>query len=150
MKEMIIQVITATIGALGFSIVFRVNERNVPAATFGGALGWIVYLAMFHLCENLFISYFVASLAVCFWAEIMARVLKAPSNIYLVPGIIPLIPGGSLFYTTKAIVEGNWQAFFDNGLNTVWITFGMAAGMVVSGFIVHIFVDNKKSKIKNS
>ncbi len=148
MKEMVIQVVMAAVGALGFSIFFRVNERNVLAATVGGAIGWIVYLAMFNLCDNLFISYFVASIAVCFWAEIVARILKAPSNIYLVPGIIPLIPGGSLFYTTKAIVEGDWQAFFDFGLDTVWITFGIAAGMAVSAFFVHIFVEEKKQNKK--
>ena len=148
MKEMIIQVIMATVGALGFSILFRVNERNVPAAAIGGGIGWIVYLAMFNWSDNLFFSYLVASIAVCLWAEIIARILKAPSNIYLVPGIIPLIPGGSLFYTTKAIVEGDWQAFFDFGLNTVWITFGMAAGMAVSALIVHLFVDEKKQNKK--
>lgn len=148
MKDMIIQVIMATVGALGFSILFRVNERNVPAGAVGGGLGWIVYLLMFNLCHNLFISYFVASITVCFYAEIVARILKAPSTVFLVPGIIPLIPGGSLFYTTKAIVEGDWQTFFDFGLNTVWITFGMAAGMAVSAFLVYIFTDNKKRNKK--
>ena len=39
MKEALIQVITAAIGSLGFSIYFRVREKNVIAAMAGGAIG---------------------------------------------------------------------------------------------------------------
>ena len=44
MKAALIQILMGAIGTLGFSIYFRVSERNVAAATFGGALGWGVYL----------------------------------------------------------------------------------------------------------
>ena len=40
MKAALIQILMGAIGTLGFSIYFRVSERNVAAATFGGALGW--------------------------------------------------------------------------------------------------------------
>ncbi len=90
-----------------FSIYFRVREKNVIAAMAGGAIGWIVYLVFFHFTEDLFISNFAAAFIVFVWAEIMARILKAPSNTYLIPGIIPLIPGGSLYYTMKGVVDGN-------------------------------------------
>lgn len=49
MKAALIQILMGAIGTLGFSIYFRVSERNVAAATFGGALGWGVYLLCFHL-----------------------------------------------------------------------------------------------------
>ena len=54
MKAALIQILMGAIGTLGFSIYFRVSERNVAAATFGGALGWGVYLLCFHLWGNVF------------------------------------------------------------------------------------------------
>ena len=87
-----------------------------------------------------------AAFIVYLWAEIMARVLKAPSNTYLIPGIIPLLPGGPLYYTMSAIVEGNHELFAENGLKTVFITFGMAAGM--AAVIVHYLLKIKKVKSK--
>ena len=99
MKAALIQILMGAIGTLGFSIYFRVSERNVAAATFGGALGWGVYLLCFHLWGNVFAANVVATAVVYFWSVAMARVLKAPSNTYLIPGIIPLLPGGPLHYT---------------------------------------------------
>ena len=93
MKAALIQILMGAIGTLGFSIYFRVSERNVAAATFGGALGWGVYLLCFHLWGNVFAANVVATAVVYFWSVAMARVLKAPSNTYLIPGIIPLLPG---------------------------------------------------------
>lgn len=149
MKEALIQVITAAIGSLGFSIYFRVREKNVIAAMAGGAIGWIVYLVLFHFTKDLFISNFAAAFIVFVWAEIMARILKAPSNTYLIPGIIPLIPGGSLYYTMKGVVDGNQQLFAESGKNTVFVTFGMAAGMVVAAVVFHYIIKIKKKGKRN-
>ncbi|MDE6751816.1 MAG: threonine/serine exporter family protein [Eubacterium sp.] len=149
MKEALIQVITAAIGSLGFSIYFRVREKNVIAAMAGGAIGWIVYLVLFHFTKDLFISNFAAAFIVFVWAEIMARILKAPSNTYLIPGIIPLIPGGSLYYTMKGVVDGNQQLFAESGKNTVFVTFGMAAGMVVAAVVFHYIIKIQKKGKRN-
>ena len=40
-------------------------------------------------------------------AELLARLLKAPATIFLVIGIIPLVPGGGLYYTMDYI-KGTW------------------------------------------
>ena len=39
MKAALIQILMGAIGTLGLSIYFRVSERNVASASFGGALG---------------------------------------------------------------------------------------------------------------
>lgn len=68
MKAALIQILMGAIGTLGFSIYFRVSERNVAAATFGGALGWGVYLLCFHLWGNVFAANVVATAVVYFWS----------------------------------------------------------------------------------
>lgn len=146
MKESLIQIAMAAIGTLGFSIYFRVREKNVIASVAGGAIGWIVYLVVNHFTQDLFIGNFAAAFVVYLWAEIMARALKAPSNTYLIPGIIPLLPGGPLYYTMSAIVEGDNELFVKNGLNTIFIAFGMAAGMVVAAVFVYYILKIKKVK----
>lgn len=151
MKPEIIQILTAGIGALGFSIYFRVNEKHVAASTIGGALGWAIYLIIFKLTNMLFFANFVAALIVYLYSEIMARLLKAPSNIFLVPGTIPLIPGGALYYTMYGVVDGDKQLFITKATQTVEITFGIAAGIVV-GTVIMIYImkiGEKRKKRKN-
>ena len=42
-------------------------------------------------------------------AELIARVLKTPIIVVLVPMLIPLIPGGHLYYTTVNLVQANTE-----------------------------------------
>ncbi len=148
-KESILQVIMAGIGTLGFSIYFRVREKNVAASTAAGIIGWAIYLLIFYFTEQLFLSNFVAAFLVYLYAEIMARILKAPSNIFLIPGIIPLLPGGTLYYTMQAIVEGDRDTAVLQGTQTAIITVGIAAGIVVGTVLFYYIVrrsTEKKSK----
>lgn len=147
MKEALIQIATAGIGTLGFSIYFRVREKNVVASTFAGIIGWAIYLVIYHFSDELFLSNFIAAFVVYIYAEIMARVLKAPSNIFLIPGIIPLLPGGALYYTMHAIVEGEWKQILSEGEKTASITFGIAAGIVV-GTVLFTYIVRASSRKK--
>lgn len=151
MKTEIIQIVTAAIGTLGFSIYFRVNEKNVIASTIAGALGWAVYLVIFKASGGLFLANFIATLFVYIYSEAAARILKAPSNIYLIPGIIPLLPGGAIYYTMYGVVSGDGTMFRENGIKTVIITIGIAAGIVVGTVIIIYFMKAQdKYKLKKT
>lgn len=149
MKQEIIQIITAAVGTLGFSIYFRVSEKNVIASTLGGAIGWAIYLAAFKLTGNMFFANFAAALIVYLYSEIMARILKAPANIFLIPGIIPLLPGGPLYYTMYGIVEGDKALFSENGTKTAAITFGIAVGIVVGAVFMSYITKLKNKKTES-
>lgn len=147
MKEAVIQIITATTGALGFSIFFRVSEKNVLASTIGGGLGWALFLLIDHLTSNMFLSNFAAALFVYLYSQIMSRILKAPSNVYLVPGTIPLIPGGALYYTMRGLLDGDKALFWNNLKTTAIVTFGLAAGIVI-GTVMITYAKSLKIKKK--
>ena len=147
MKEAVIQIITATTGELGFSIFFRVSEKNVLASTIGGGLGWALFLLINHLTDNMFLSNFAAALFVYLYSQIMSRILKAPSNVYLVPGTIPLIPGGALYYTMRGLLDGDKVLFWNNLKTTAIVTFGLAAGIVI-GTVMITYAKSLKVKKK--
>lgn len=149
MKEAVIQIITATTGALGFSIFFRVSEKNVLASTIGGGLGWALFLLINHLTDNMFLSNFAAALFVYLYSQIMSRILKAPSNVYLVPGTIPLIPGGALYYTMRGLLDGDKVLFWNNLKTTAIVTFGLAAGIVIGTVMITYAKSLKVKKKKN-
>lgn len=145
MKEALIQIAMAGVGTLGFSIYFRVSEKNVIASTVGGIIAWGVYLLIFRFSHGLFTANFIAALIVYLYSEIMARVLKAPSNVFFVPGIIPLIPGGSLYYTMSGIMNSEKEMFIQNGVKTIESAFGIALGIVV-GAVGVIYINRVKEK----
>ncbi len=149
MKREILQIIMAGIGTLGFSIYFRVSEKNVAASTIGGAVGFAFYLLIFKLTDSLFFANFAAALLIYLYSELCARLLKAPSNVFLVPGIIPLLPGGALYYTMYGIVNSDKKMLYQNGIDTVIMTVGIATGIVVGTVVINYLIKFEKKIKKN-
>lgn len=85
MRQEVLQVICAGLGTLGFALFFHVQARHLLLATLGGALSWVLYLAVLAGGGNVFVAALVSSLVVCLWAETFARVRKAPATIFLIP-----------------------------------------------------------------
>ena len=149
MNKEILQIIMAGIGTLGFSIYFRVSEKNVAASTAGGAVGFAFYLLIFKLTKSLFFANFAAAFFIYLNSELCARILKAPSNVFLVPGIIPLLPGGALYYTMYGIVNSNSNMLYRNGIDTVIMTVGIATGIVVGTVTINYLIKFEKNVKKN-
>ena len=128
--EGIIHLVTAGFGALGFSLIFNVRRELLPAAAFGGLLDWGVYMmAEWFFGNGVFLPSVVAAAFASIYAEAMARVEKAPATVFYIPALIPLIPGGSLYYTMSYAVLGQWDQVQSYGATTAYCALGIAVGM---------------------
>lgn len=90
---MIIQVLGAFIGIIGFSVISGVPKKFLIHCSITGAAGWFVYLVSKSINGEEVLSMFLAALVVSLVSHIFARVFKAPVTIFLIPGILPLVPG---------------------------------------------------------
>ena len=106
-----VQVLSSFIGALGFSILFNVRGKKLFLAGLGGLVSWTVYLVIASTTTSTFFPNFVASMAATIYAEGLARLAKSPATIFLIGAIIPLVPGGQLYYTMNYAVAKNWGLF---------------------------------------
>ncbi|MBQ6774475.1 MAG: threonine/serine exporter family protein [Synergistaceae bacterium] len=110
MSEIILQLITAFTGSLGFALVFGMRASHLFYASFGGFISWAVYLAVYSASHNEFFACLVASIAAMLYAEFMARVRKCPATLFIIIAIIPLVPGSSLYYAMSNAVLGDIEA----------------------------------------
>lgn len=138
MKEVLIMILTAFIATAGFAVLFHIKTKHLIWAAVGGALTCAVYVA-FDMCgASLFLSNFIASLCSVLYASILARVLKTPATIFVSACIIPLAPGGSLFYTMNNLIMWNKEAFLYHGTNTLHVALGIAGGIVVESATAYL------------
>ena len=128
----LIQLITALTGSFGFAMLFNVRRSKLIPAALGGGLAWGIYLLVNLFTDVDVLCYFIAAVILTFYAEIFARIKKAPTTIFLVSGAIPLFPGGFLYQTMRYAVMGEWKKFFHEGLNTLLIALAIAVGMLVT------------------
>ena len=100
----VIGLLTALLGSAGFALIFNVRKQLLPLAALGGVVCWGVYLLAGCATKSVFLQSFAASAATAVWSEVLARVKKTPAQQYLIIGLIPLVPGRTLYYAMGALV----------------------------------------------
>lgn len=103
-----IQLLMAMAGSLGFALMFRLRWKLIPGAVFGGLLTWGIFLlARPHFTYmGIFIPGLIATAVGSLYAELLARFQKAPAILFLIPTLIPMMPGGPLYYMMSSAVMG--------------------------------------------
>ena len=80
------------------------------------------------------------------FAEIMARVCKAPATVFTILSEIALIPGGSLYITMHHLVGGRQGEALQYGLHTLMVALAIALGIVlVTAFTTSFFSKKKRA-----
>lgn len=123
----ILPCLCAFLACLGFTFVFNIHGVGKLICGVGGSLGWLVYL----LAGRSVLAAFLASAAIGLFSEVMARLRRCPVTGYLVVALLPLVPGGGIYYAMSYCVAGNIQQF----LSTLLHTFGMAAALAVGAML---------------
>ena len=133
-----IQVLVSMLGTLGFSLLFHVTGKKLVAIVAGGAVSWIAYLIVVALYENPVLGLLASTFLLGLLAEIFARIFKAPAISFLVPMLVPLIPGGDLYYTTLFLVQRMGDAFTQRANLLLWEAGAIAFGIILAACMTHI------------
>ena len=142
-----IQILTATIGSLGFGILFNVRGKRLIASALGGGAAWALYLLFDMITGSLGISYFLVSLILALYAEVMARIFKCPAILFISPSLIPLVPGASLYYTMSHALSGSTDSFIETALTTLIAAAALAIG-IITGAISTKLITSIYAKLK--
>ena len=147
LRETLIIVLSGLVGTVGFSILFKSDKNRILCNAIGGALTCLVYAVCCYFFENVFLQNFFPALFVTAYAEVMARLVKAPATPILACSIISLVPGGKLYYTTYYFVIGDELKFDSTLSETLQIAAGLAVGIICISVIVHEANRHKAKKI---
>lgn len=138
-KSEIIQVLAGFVGSFGFAILFNIRGKRLFVASAGGLLSWLLFVILNDIIPNEPIIYFIIACAVSVYAEAMARVMKTPTTAFIITALIPLIPGGSLYYTMVYAFHGNLNSFLPKAVFTMQLAAALALGVIISTAFVRVF-----------
>lgn len=130
-SAVIIQLAASLIGSFCLGILFRLRGKKLAAASIGGVCSWGLFLLLGNVITSEPINYFIVSLIISFYAEIMARVLKTPATPIATTSLIPLIPGGSLYDTMAFAFASDFAMFMEKAASTLKLASALALGIIV-------------------
>ena len=125
-----IQIITGLLGTLGFNILFNIRGRKLIFASLGGLISWSVFLGLEPLFAGEAIRYLLSAAVVTIYGEVLARLEKTPTTTFLVPSVIPLIPGSALYYTMNYALNKQWSQFAQQAFYTLQLALCLAVGII--------------------
>lgn len=124
--------IYAFFATLGFSVLFNIPRREMIYAGIAGGLGWLFYESFVSFSVSVIFASFVGALTVGMLSEIMAKIRKKPATIFVIPGIIPLVPGYGLYFSMLSVIEKNYDEALRVGFETLMIAVVIACAIILA------------------
>ncbi len=127
--------------AASVGILYRIPRSLLLYGSLTGVLGWLVMSGTVNAGGHLIMADFFGSVVVGLSAELLARLLRTPATIFIIPGFIPLVPGGEAYTTMLYLVGGQYNDGVAMGVKTILIGGAIAFGLFVSSTIYHLVIN---------
>ena len=145
--SIMIALVASFFGAIGYACTFNTGSKRLIATGFGGLIGWAAYLLTGYFMFSEPMKYFIAAIVINIYAEIMAVKEKAPSTVFLVSAIMPLVPGGMLYRTMRFAVTNEWGDFGKLGVETLSIALALALGMLIANSVIKSMRKRRRKRL---
>ncbi|MHC0036146.1 threonine/serine exporter family protein [Pseudoneobacillus sp. C159] len=129
------QVITSFIATGAFGILFNIPKQSLIKCGFVGLIGWMIYFSLAKMQMDVVFATFLASISIGVMSQVFARIYRAPSIIFSVSGIIPLVPGGMAYNAMRHFVENDYYIATTLAAKALMISGAIAFGLVFSEVI---------------
>ena len=139
MSVFAVQMISSILGSIGFAILFRLHPKKLwsIALLSGGCYG-IYYLFAAVFGTNAFVAALISTAFVAASAEFFSRIMRSPTIIFIIPSIIPIVPGGALYRFMKELINGNSDIAMGHGKEALLTALGVAGGIIVISIIANV------------
>ena len=127
MLHLLIQTLAAAVATVGFSLLFGVPARYYPSCALIGGVSWLAYLLPY---SSVSIATFAATVIVILLSRWFAVREHCPVTIFLISGIIPLVPGAGIYRAAYYTVTNQLYLAVQTGFDAVKMAVAIVLGIV--------------------
>lgn len=144
---MVIQTMGAFFAVASFTRILELPRRFLMWYGTAGALCWLVYLNVRDGAGSKILAAFAAGLAVAVFSHLAARLLKAPVTVFLIPGILPLVPGASIYNSVYYMIQDNQPQSSHYLAETLQIAGAIAMAVFLVDSLFHMLRAGKNHRV---
>lgn len=130
--SLLIQTAVAFIGTSTFSLIFNIPAREILFCGVVGAAGWLVSgIIQIQLPDGAVLGTFAGTLTLTGISRALSFARKKPVLVYLIGGILPLLPGAGLYHTMyDLIITNDTYTALESGIRTAQLTGAIALAII--------------------
>ncbi|MGM0502689.1 MAG: threonine/serine exporter family protein [Bacillota bacterium] len=144
--KIILELIANFILVVGFGILMQAPKNSLLTVGLTGTISWGGFLFANNLTSSIVFSTFIAAIVVGVCGEFFARINQLPATVFIVAGILPLVPGVPAYYMMYHMLEGDYLKGVENAINTLMIAGAISFGIAIVGGAAKYYAELKSSK----
>lgn len=124
--------------SLGFSLIINANPKHYTAAALLGGASFLMQNAILKIYGSILLTSLISAMIACVLSQISARIKKAPAVCFLLPSILPLVPGKVFFYAISLAITQNFDMALKYFSQTLEYSLGISVGIILGAFFCKI------------
>lgn len=128
---MIGQIAAAAVGTVAFALLFGVPKKYYLYCAVCGGAGWWLYMLLGGYGATAAEATFFATVLVIVLSRFFAVWERCPVTVFLISGIIPLVPGAGIYWTAYYLVTNRLSLALSHGFEAVKAAVAIVLGIVV-------------------
>ena len=137
--------LSCTAAVIFYSLLMNSPKQLIKYTAVISGLGYVIYNIFRYFADSEILGCFAATLFIAISGEILARIKKTPSTIFVFPAIIPLVPGIGLYQTMLKLVQNDYGAALTKGVQTVFIAGAMAVAVAIINVLARFIIPRRNS-----
>ncbi|WP_165865562.1 threonine/serine ThrE exporter family protein [Vallicoccus soli] len=130
-----LQVLSAGVAAAAFACANHAPRRTLPAAGVAGAAGWLVLALLQEAALGAALASAGGAVVVGAGSYALAHLQRVPPLLHVAAGIIPLLPGLTLFRGMLRLSQGDTVGGLLTLTQATSVGLALAAGVVLGSFL---------------
>lgn len=143
---MVIRTAAAFLAVVFFGLLLELPKRYLFHAGLVGGAAWLVYLFVEDWTASKILAALISTLAVAVISHIFARMLKAPVTVFLVAGILPAVPGASIYRSVYYVIQDErvWANYYL--METLQIAGAMAMAVFITDSVFRLIQERERRR----
>ena len=139
-------IIFAAGGTCGYAVLFNIPKRLLPFVALTSAFGWAMFILI--PSNSSAVTCFAGAMAVALMGEILSRILKDAATLFIIPGILPMVPGAKMYYMTRALLAQDYSDAAVWAMEVIFSAGGIAIGILLIYSFTKVLLHYKKERQK--
>ncbi len=140
-----IHFLAAAVGTVAFALIFDVPPRFYLLCGLIGGVGFFLVELLMDLGLSQTEATFLATMLVTLSSRVCAVWRRCPATVFLISGIIPLVPGAGVYWTAYYLVMGDTSEALTRGFAAIRVAVAIVLGIVLMLEIPNRLFIRKKS-----
>lgn len=111
-----LQIVFSFVACMAFSVVFNAPKKELPFCGLCGSISWAVFYIIKSSGDHIVLGTFLGTVAVTTAARFLSYARRAPSTMYHMAGILPLVPGMTMYNTMWGLLKGDMIYAYTQGI----------------------------------